>query len=178
MGQSNFECDRPAKNDFTASTVQYLERTGHRAPVSFYEENTYGTLVPFGSPDASPYAHIDVYMQYGNAWYAIELKERTGYNSNSPYIISSGTYYNYEKDEALKESMKKGYIPLFADLYSDGVIRVWNVSNVNVEELPVAHRKIKRYSCIASSPKEEQDRPCLAVVSAVTTYKRIKSMEL
>lgn len=178
MTDNGFTADRQAKCDFTASTIYHLEHTGHRAPVSFYEENAYGTLVPFGNPDASPYAHIDVYMQYGKAWYAIELKERTGYDSNSPYIIASGTYYNYEKDEALKEAQEKGYIPLFVDLYSDGVIRVWNVSKVNVEELPVAHKKIKRYSCIASSPKEEQDRPCLAVVSAVTAYKRIKSMEL
>lgn len=175
MGPSNFECDRPAKNDFTASTVQYLERTGHRAPVSFYEENTYGTLVPFGSPEASPYAHIDVYMQYGNAWYAIELKERTGYNSNNSKIMEEGTYYNYEKDKVLKESMKNGFIPLFVDLYPDGVIRVWNVSSIDIAELAVETTSIRRYTVDPSSPQKVQKRPLLPV-SAACEYKRIKSI--
>lgn len=175
MGPSNFECDRLAKNDFTASTVQYLERTGHRAPVSFYEENTYGTLVPFGSPDASPYAHIDVYMQYGKAWYAIELKERTGYNSDNPKIMEEGSYYNYKKDEVLKESMKKGFIPLFVDLYPDGVIRVWNVGSIDISELAVETTSFRTYTVDPSSPKKAQNR-LLLPVSAACEYKRIKSI--
>lgn len=176
MASNDFStADRQTKHDFTASTIAYLEKTGHHAPVAFYEENIYGDLVPFGSPDANPFARIDLYMQYGNWWYAIELKGRWKFNSTEPLLVVSGTYYNYEKEEPLKEAQEKGFIPLWAELYPDAVVRVWNVSHIKASELPSDEKTIQRYTCVPSSPRKRQKRALLPV-SAATEYKRIKSL--
>lgn len=171
---SGFTGDRQAKNDFTASTIQFLERTGYLAPTTFYEQNTYGDLIPYGDDDADPRARIDIYMRYGNTYYAIEIKERQ-YPSDTDFFIVSGCYYNYEKEEVLKTYQKAGFIPLWVELYPDGIIRLWNVSNIKASELPVERRYIPRYTCVPSAGKKCQERPLLPV-SAATKYKRVKSM--
>ncbi len=176
MGPSNFECDRPAKNDFTASTTIYLEKHGYRKPCQWYEEDIYGHMCEYGSPSADPQSRIDVYLNYGGVFYAIELKERgEKYPSTYPRIVNEGSYYNYEKDCALKECQKKGYIPLFGELYCDGVIRVWNVGRIDASELAVETTSIRRYTVDPSSPKKVQNR-LLLPVSAACEYKRIKSI--
>ena len=172
MTDTDFMCDRPAKNDFTASTVMYLEKKGYFKPCYWYEENKYGELVPFGDNDADPCSRVDLFLKYGENIYVIELKERR-IPSDNVHFITSGSFYNYEKNEVFQEYKEQGYIPLFADLYPDGVIRVWNMGRINASELASAATSIRRWTVDPFSPKTSQKR-LLLPVSAAVEYKRIK----
>ena len=168
----NWNCDRQDKDDFTASTIAYLQSKGYTAPVGFYEEGNAGGIVRYGDPDANLKARVDIYMVYGDRVYAIEIKGRK-FNSDYPQIVASGSFYNYEKDEVLQAKKNKGYIPLFVDLYPDGVIRVWNMGKIAASGLQTVERSIKATTIDPESRKRAQKRALLPI-SAATEIKRIK----
>ena len=173
MSSGDFSCDRPAKNDFTASTVAYFESIGYIKPYEWYEENIYGDLIPYGSDEANPQSRVDMFLFYGDNKYVFELKGRF-YSKDFDKIVASGTFYNYEKDEVLRSYEERGFIPIFVDVYPDG-IRTWNMGRIKASELPFAAISIRRYTVDPSSPKKRQKR-LLLPISAATEYKRIKSM--
>ena len=169
----NFNCDRPTKDDFTASTIVYLRSKGYKKAVGFYEEDGIGHLVPYGSPCASTTARVDIYMLYGDKMYAIEIKGRS-FRSDYPQIVASGSFYNYEKDDVLQNRKDLGYIPLFVDLYTDGVIRVWNMAKIALSGLQTTEKMIKTTTIDPNARKRSQKRALLPI-SAATEIKRITS---
>lgn len=168
---ADYNCDRKAKNDFTASTVQYLRTIGYMKPPKFMEEDDNRNLVEYGSSAASMTAGVDIYMFYGGSKYVIELKERYKYDHDDYWIMNDGTFYNIEKDNKLKERQEDGYIPLFADIYRDNIIRVWNMSGIDLKNLPRTKKMIKRKE-IEDTERIMQERALLAVSAATAEFKR------
>lgn len=152
----DFNCDRQAKNDFTASTKAYLEEEGCPYGLKFWEESITGELVPYGDENASSTAHMDLYMDFvTSAWtrrYAVELKERIKYDSEAFDLW----FYNIPKDRWLQAAKDAGCIPLFVNLYPDGKIDIWNLSKVESEGSVTV--PIKKVNIDPNSPKVEQER--------------------
>jgi hypothetical protein len=159
----NFNCDRPAKCDFTASTTDYVtvyypQFTG----ITYYEADDDGDLVPFGDLRASSTAHIDVYMELSSdstdITYAIELKERWGKYTSTYYGEEGGEgwVYNIEKDDWLLKEKDNGRIPLFANLYPDDKITIWRIDNV--DRTDIIEKPIKRVNIDPDSQRVTQKR--------------------
>lgn len=168
-----FDCDRQAKYDFTASTAQYWSNTTDPSLLGFYEMTSAGTLVPFGSEEADEKSHMDLYIHYSAMTdndlydvlkYAVELKERT-YNSNTGFLISKGSFINPKKIESIKQ--ETGVTHLWAELYPDDVIRIWNLSKIDLDSIRFVPSRIKRYD-IYDGPKIPQKRGLLPVDKAIT----------
>lgn len=168
-----FDCDRQAKYDFTASTAQYWSNTTDPSLLGFYEMTSAGTLVPFGSEEADDKSHMDLYIHYsamtnGDLYdvlkYAVELKERT-YNSNTGFLISKGSFINPKKIESIRQ--ETGVTHLWAELYPDDVIRIWNLSKIDLDSIRFVPSRIKRYD-IYNGPKIPQKRGLLPVDKAIT----------
>lgn len=159
----NFNCDRPAKNDFTASTYDYLTKhfpqyTG----ISYYEADDDGDLVPYGDWRASSTAHTDLYMELSSTartiMYAIELKERWGRYISTYYGEEGqeGWVYNYEKDGWLMDEAEKGCIPLFCNEYPDNKMTIWNI--LKVDKSHSIQKSIKKVNIDPNSERRVQDR--------------------
>lgn len=132
-----FECDRQSKYDFTASTISYFadKYAGKDVSIRFMEWSTdHSTLVPFDSEESDSCSRTDLCMEFTSGvtstFYNIELKERWGKYVSDYYGEEGkeGWMLNIEKDSVLKHSDK---IPIYVNLYPDGVIRWWNLNKVN-----------------------------------------------
>lgn len=136
-----FDCDRQAKNDFTASTYAYLTMMYPKYNVKYFEADADGDLVPYGTWQASLTAPLDVYIELYNDTtdivYSVEIKERWGNYTSTSYGNpgQEGWMYNPPKDEKLQRERKEGRIPLFCNLYPDGLLTIWRVDNVNREDI-------------------------------------------
>lgn len=175
----NFTIDRESKNDYTASTVAYLnENYPNITGITFYEPDEDGDLVPYGDWRASTTAHIDIVADLswdgGNVTYSAEIKERWGNYTSDFYGKdgqNKGWVYNIEKDGWLEKECSLGRIPIYVNLYPDGVIRVWNINKIDKSHhttLP-----IKKIHTDPDSPRVEQERIELWNRDG-KTYKRIK----
>ena len=167
-----FDCDRNAKNDFTASTYSYYS---YNTGITFFESTSASTLVPFGDDRAWVSSRMDLYIQWDTPYYHIifptEIKERD-FPSDKDFIMKEGAYINPEKIEVVKEEINKGNIPLWAEVYTDK-IRVWNLTKIDLDTLQVKYVPIKRYD-IYNGPKVMQKRFLLPVSAATAEYRRIK----
>lgn len=165
----NFDCDRKAKCDFTASTTNYLQNNGYVSSTTWYELDKYNRLVEFGSPSASTTARQDIYLKYGNKWFAIEIKERN-LRSDKDFLIEEGSFMNKEKVESI---MATGLIPIWAELYDDDIIRVWNLSKIDISSLSSTTKMIKGINIDPNSKKRMQKR-LLLPYSQSKEYRRIR----
>lgn len=132
--KDGFSCDRQSKYDFTASTVSYISEQypDKHITIVFKELDKDGNLVDFDSDDVSNTARTDLIMFFNDIGYNIELKERWGkYHSNyyGKEGDKEGWFVNIEKYNVLMAN--KNYIPIFANLFPDGVVRLWNLNKVN-----------------------------------------------
>lgn len=177
MSDLNFNCDRKAKCDWTASTYNYWKQSGADTDnLLFYEATSANTLVPFGSPDADIQSRMDIYMIYEDTIkYAVEIKERF-YPSIQSWTMNEGAFMNREKRDAIKKQKEDGWVPLWSELYDDGQIRVWNLDKIDIDTLPETEKSIKRTQIDPTSRKITQKRLLLAV-SASTKYDRLNGEE-
>lgn len=131
--KDGFCCDRQSKYDFTASTVTYIKDkfTDRKAYVVFKEMDADGNLVAFDSDESYDKSRTDLIMFYNDTKYVIELKERWGKYTSDYYgkeDDAEGWMLNIDKVEELN---KIDAIPLYVNLYPDGVIRVWNLDKIS-----------------------------------------------
>lgn len=169
----DFNCDRQAKCDFTASTTSYLHNNyGYVSSITWYEKDEEGNIVPFGSPSASTTTRQDVFLNYGSVWYAIELKERD-LCSYARFLVEEGSFLNEEKVEPLMET---GMIPLWSELYTDGVIRIWNLRKIKPTSLRSTTKMIKTITIDPNARKKPQNRLLLPINKA-KEIKRIRGDE-
>lgn len=170
----NFNCDRQAKCDWTASTAQYLEEHW-KGDYKFFESDKDGNLVPFGDKSAFVNSHMDVYLVLYSAFtpvitYAVELKERLGIYTSKYYGEEGqeGWMYNIPKDGYLKDEMKAGRIPLFSNLYPDSAITIWNISKISPKNIGMTTKNIKKVNIDPDSKKIPQDRLLLKNKDGIT----------
>lgn len=159
----NFNCDRQAKNDFTASTYDYLTKTFPEwTGITYYEADDDGDLVPYGDWRASTTARTDVYMELSSTMrdimYACELKERWGRYTSTYYGEEGGEGWilNIEKDDSLEEERNKGYIPLYVNLYPDNKLTIWRIDNVDRND--VITKEIRKINIDPNSKRIPQQR--------------------
>jgi len=168
----DWNCDRKAKQDFTASTTNYWREKGAEGELLFWESTSAATLVPFGDDRAYPQSRFDVYMSYeGRIWYAVELKERKR-PSDYKKTVEEGAFMNSEKKALIQPLKDRGYIPIWCELYPDGVIRIWNLGKIDTDTLQTTAYQIKKINIDPDSQKITQKRYLLPV-SASTAYRRI-----
>lgn len=142
-----FDGDRPAKNDLTASTLYQVFSSDPNA--SFWEKTTSGELVPYGDPRAIKSRNkYDLFVHYFDFWFAIEMKSRS-FKHNSYLVTASteGEIFEVKKCEETKLLQQEGYICLWASVYSDGKIRIWQLNNIDLDNLngkPITKHK---YTC-------------------------------
>lgn len=132
--EGGFSCDRQSKYDFSASTVSYLSRLYPNKDISvvFKEFKDDGTLVDFDSNESSTVSSSDLVMYFNNQPYIIELKERWGKYTSDCYGKDGdkeGWMLNIEKQQSL--TSQNWAIPLYVNLYPDGVVRLWNLNKIN-----------------------------------------------
>lgn len=170
----DFNCDRRAKCDFTASTANYL-RQKWGSDFAFYESDKEGNLVPFGSEYSDIHSHMDLYIVLYSAWtavvtYAVELKERQGRYTSKSYGEEGqeGWMYNIPKDTYFKKEMDAGRKPLFANLYPDSAITIWNIAKISPENIGSTTKMIKGINIDPLSPKREQERLLLMNKDGIT----------
>ena len=159
----DFNCDRKAKNDFTASTYSYF--TTHYpqyTAITYYEADKWGNLIPYGDPRAYEQAHIDTYIKLESSartiTYSVELKERWGRYISTYYGEEGqeGWVYNYEKDGWLMDEVEKGRIPLFCNEYPDDKMTIWNI--LKVDKSHNIRKAIKKVNIDPNSERKVQDR--------------------
>ena len=170
----DFNCDRQAKCDWTASTAQYLEEHW-KGDYKFFESDRNGNLVPFGDKSAYEQSHMDVYLTIYSAYtpvrtYAVELKERLGRYISTYYGEEGqeGWMYNIPKDNYFKAEIKAGRIPLFSNLYPDSAITIWNISKIAPENIGRTTKNIKKVNIDPDSQKIPQDRLLLMNKDGIT----------
>lgn len=159
----NFDCDRQAKCDYTASTYDYFRSYYPQfTAITFFEADEEGNLIPFGDKRAYQQAHIDVYTLLESErtayTYSTEIKERWGRYVSDFYGEEGkeGWVYNIEKDDWLEKENDKGRIPLFANLYPDDKITIWNINKVDKSQH--IHKAIKKVNIDPDSPRKVQER--------------------
>lgn len=157
MSNLDFNCDRQAKNDFTASTYAVITGLSSYSAVNYYELNKQNELVPYGDTTASETSHYDVYVEYITSawtkWYVFELKERTHPNDRYPTA-----YINEEKWPQFVEYRDNGITPCWCELYTDNTLRIWNLENTDFCHLPISRVPIKKINIDPASPKVIQLR--------------------
>ena len=131
--KGGFQCDRQSKYDLTASTVEFIEqwRGNNNVTLIFKELDKNGNEVVFDSDDSSATAPTDLIMYYNNKRYVIEIKERWGKYTSDYYGKESdeeGWMLNIDKVDKLKAI---DAIPLYINLFPDGVVRIWNLNKIN-----------------------------------------------
>ena len=163
MNNLDFGCDRPSKNDFTASTYDYLTKTHPEwTGITYYEADDDGDLVPFGDWRASTTARTDVYMHLSSTkrdiMYACELKERLGKYISTYYGEPGGEGWilNIEKDDSLEAERLKGYVPLYVNLYPDNKITIWRIDNV--DRTDIITKDIRKVNIDPNSKRISQQR--------------------
>lgn len=158
--KDGFSCDRQSKYDFTASTVNYISRMYDNKDITivFNELDANGNLVEFDSANASETARTDLIMFFNGKGYNIELKERWGRYTSDYYGKEGdkeGWFVNIEKYNVLMNN--KEYIPIFANLFPDGKVRIWNLNKLN--NLHVLTKNIAKTNVIESDviPQKRYD---------------------
>lgn len=166
----DFNCDRKAKDDWTASTASYLDNkwcsNASDYGYKFFESTTTGELVPYGDPTADIHSHMDLYLTLYKGLtpvltYAIELKERWGRYVSTLYGEEGddeGWMYNEEKGEYFEREIELGRIPVFSNLYPDNKITIWNLLRIPEENIHHMVKPIKKINIDPNSKKEEQAR--------------------
>ena len=159
----NFDCDRPAKNDFTATTYNLATGLTNYGSIEYYEGKkkcveSPDDLVPYGSLDANEKSHYDIWMKYttndgSRIWYVFELKER-----NNPSDYYPTAFINEEKWPEFVTYRDKGIIPCWVELYTDNKIRIWNLRTTDFCHLKCSMRFIKQINIDPDSPKKMQIR--------------------
>lgn len=153
----NWDCDRQAKKDFTATTYAICTASPVYSSVTFYEKDKNGDFVPFGSISASQTSHYDVWMDFTtSAWtkrYVFELKER--HNPDDRY---STAIINEEKWPEFVRLRKEGIIPMWVELYDNGKIRIWNLNSIDFNKLNLNYYEIKKINIDPDSEKKWQTR--------------------
>lgn len=167
-----FSSDAKSKREFIASTEAYLNSVAPSWILSWYGEDNKGNMVKV--EDSSETSHLDLYLFASKGGktkrYAIELKERIRYNSDRyGEEGDEGWIYNYEKDRWLRDAAERGFIPLYANVYPDGICRVWNI--LKVRETQKLEKPIHRYT-VKDSEVRMQKRLGLMNNDAIT-YRRI-----
>lgn len=150
-----FGGDRPAKNDLTASTLTFLFKNNKN--VSFWEKDINGNLVPYGDPRAYEQDRYDLYIKYYDFWFAVEMKSRD--LSHISYWVTAATegeMFEIEKCEETKELQQEGYICLWAAVYNDGRIRIWQLNYMDLDKLPMKPKTKPKYN-VKSSPFITED---------------------
>ena len=167
----DWNCDRKAKSDFTASTLNYWRESGAEGELLFWEMTSASTFVPFGHKDAYPQSRFDIYMSYEDrVWYAIELKERNN-PSDFKYTVEEGAFMNGEKKNLIQPLKDQGYIPIWCELYTDKKMRIWNLNNIDTDSLQHKEYKIKTVTIDPDAVKITQTRYLLPI-SAATIIRR------
>ena len=167
----NWDCDRKAKSDFTASTLNYWRENGAEGKLLFWEMTSASTFVPFGHKDAYPQSRFDIYMSYEDrVWYAVELKERK-FDSDNPLTMKDGAFMNGEKKNLIQPLIDRGYIPIWCELYDDDKMRIWNLSRIDLNTLQHKEYSIKKITIDPDAGKIMQTRYLLPV-SASTIIRR------
>lgn len=125
---SKYEIDNASKADFLDSTYQYLDDFYPQWHIDFEE--------------TPPTSHTDFYATATTGdrkvVYSFELKERT-YNSDrfNDWMIEEN------KLDFLKKETLKGIIPIFVNLYPDGVIRFWRAAEAPTSPPEHFHNRLK-----------------------------------
>lgn len=167
----SFDCDRQAKNDFTASTTAYDIEGDFPGYFVFYEEDCNHNLVPYGE-NASITSHYDIWADYiTSAWtqkYVFELKDRDC--TSTTYDTA---FINEEKLDGFDNYIKQGVLPIWVELYTDGIIRFWNMSKVDISKLERDTKYFKKKNVIQNSPIIKQER-LLIPMTMGKTIRRIK----
>lgn len=169
----NFKCDKESKDYFISQTTDYINATVPEWTVSWYGVNTVGgdfEKVHLGDESATSRTDLIMELQKGSRVksYMIELKERWEKYDSDSYGCEGqeGWIYNIDKDKVLHLAATQGYIPLYANVYRDGCVRIWNVNKVkNVGEVV---KPIKLQNVIESSPRVNQRRYTLMNNEAIT----------
>lgn len=130
--KGGFNCDRPSKYSFTASTVNYLSSTVKDKDITvvFKEFDDNGNLVEFDSPDASTTSRSDLVMFYNDVPYIVELKERWGRYTSTAYGEEGSEGWMLNVDKQIELTKQNWAIPLYVNLFPDGVIRAWNLNRI------------------------------------------------
>lgn len=163
-GNLDFSCDRPAKNDFTASTYSHFLTACPEWVATYYEWDKDGNVVPYGDPSASEQSHLDIMIKMDNRndgrtkFYGAEIKERLGKYISTYYGEEGqeGWMYNLPKDTYLQMAANRGIIPLFANLYPDQKVTIWNIKKVKRSD--TITKDIKRINIDPDSKKIPQER--------------------
>ena len=135
----SYDCDIPSKYMTTATCESYFVTThSHWTGRTYWERTVAGDLVPFGSPGVNRTDRLDIFIRLENGvkvlWCACEIKERWGEYVSDYYGKpgqEEGWFFNPDKDSVLREYGKKGFMPLYINLYPDGKTRIWNLWKVN-----------------------------------------------
>lgn len=186
-----FEGDIASKDDLTASTKFHISTATPRYDAEFYEWDKDRNIVPYGDERADRQSNLDVLMKVflrsnpsSFVFYSIELKERKGSwvsdrfgeeDSTPDRYGHKGWVYEIHKDSSLMKSAAEGYIPLYANAYPDGVIRIWNIKklkdrNVVLDRGPMHSNK---YTDRPEAGTREDDRLFLMNRDGIT-FKRLK----
>ena len=145
-----FGGDRLAKNDLTASTLHFLFKNDKN--VTFWEKDDNGVLVPYGDPKASKTDKYDLYVKYFNMWFAIEMKSRNlPHNSKWVTATTEGEIFEIAKCNETKQLQQQGYICLWASVYNDGKIRIWQLNYMDLNSLPLKPKTKHRYTIYDNS---------------------------
>lgn len=142
-----FDGDRLAKNDLTASTLQQLFKNDKN--VSFWERTITGELVPYGDARAHRSRDgYDLYVHYFSFWIAIEMKSRNfGHNNYLVTASTEGEMFEVLKCEKTKELQEKGFMCWWASVYNDGKIRIWQLDYIDLNNLRGDYKTKPKYSC-------------------------------
>lgn len=164
--KDGFKCDRQSKYDFTASTVSFLSQWAGNKDVCvvFKEQDADGNLVEFDSPDSFEKSRTDLIMFINNQPYIVELKERWG-KYHSDYYGKEGQEGWMLNIDKVNELSKIDGIPLYVNLYPDGVVRLWNLNKVT--DFHTITKNIHKTTVMDSEVKK-QDRYELFNKDAVT----------
>lgn len=158
--KEGFSCDRQSKYDFTASTINYIIQTTENKDIEivFKEFDENGKLIPFDSDKSSTTSDSDLVMFYNNHPYLIELKERKGIYTSEFYGKEGdkeGWMLNIKKEKDLQN--QKWAIPLYVNLFPDGIIRLWNLNKIKINKDKKLEKNINEYT-VAVSEKKKQKR--------------------
>lgn len=159
-----FACDRQAKADVTASTLNFfVKRFGiPQKNIKFYEYDCYGIPVPFGDPRGDIHSRSDILMVI-SFWgyelkFPIEIKERSfDHMCHFTTAVTEGAILEVNKKEEAERIMKEvGFPYLWIELYTDGKLRLWNLAKINLDSLPLTPKTKNRYT-VYDSDKVTQD---------------------
>lgn len=132
-----FQCDREAKDLFTATTLNFFITQPDCAGVKYYEMDYAGNLVDYGSKNAYSKARADVVIRYeyinGSVeWYVVELKERPRWG-HSYWLVTDpdeGEIMEQDKKSVLDDYKRKGCTTVWAALYNDKKFRLWFLNDL------------------------------------------------